>query len=340
MDPLFTDAIDKLFSTLASYKTIQEIEHSANSTELWATLEESGFADILVSEDFGGAQFPWADAYSMFELSGRYALPVPLGLTASARWLMSKNGFDPKIARGSITISAQCETYTGIKELKSPLTPFGRVANWVMMNHGGSCYLLPTQSAKVESTGVYASLQAHLSWKQLPGEAIKIGPIQDLRAIASVGATAMMAGAMAKVLQLVLTHANERLQFGKPIGKFQAVQQQISVLAQAVQAAAITAQMVFAQGPTKDNLLMIAAAKARVSELVPFVNATAHAVHGAMGVTQEFHLHYFTRRLNEWRLDYGSEGYWQHKLGKAYLESDPGNALEFLINRVDPKERN
>ena len=340
MDPLFTDSIDKLFSSLASYKSIQEIEHNANFTELWATLEESGFADILVSEEFGGAQMPWAEAYSMFELSGRYALPVPLGMTATARWLMSKNGIDPKIVSGSITISAQSETCSDLKDIKSPHTPFGRVANWVMMNHGVSCYLLPIQSAKVESTEVYASLQAHLSWKQLPSEAVKIGPAQDLRAIASTVTTAMMAGAMSKVLQLVLAHANDRIQFGKTISKFQAIQQQISVLAEAVQAAAITAQMVFAQGPTKDNLLMIAAAKARLSELVPSVNATAHAVHGAMGVTQEFHLHYFTRRLNEWRLDYGSEGYWQSKLGKAYLESDSSNALEFLINRVDPKERN
>ena len=340
MDPLFTDSIDKLFSTLASYKALQEIELNANSTDLWATLEESGFADILVNEEFGGAQLPWADAYSMFELCGQYALPVPLGMTASARWLMSQNGIDPKIVSGSITISTQSETYTDIKDLKSPFTPFGRVANWVLMNHGDSCYLLPTESANVEPTGVYASQQAHLSWQQLPSEAVKIGPTQDLRALASTVTTAMMAGAMSKVLQLVLTHANDRVQFGKPISKFQAVQQQISVLAEAVQAAAITAQMVFAQGPTKDNLLMIAAAKARISELVPSVNATAHAVHGAMGVTEEFHLHYFTRRLNEWRLDYGSEGYWQNKLGKAYLESDSNNALEFLINRVDPKERN
>jgi len=340
MDSLFTDSIDKLFSTLASYKTIQEIELNADSTKLWAALEESGFADILVSEEFGGAQLPWADAYPMFELSGRYALPVPLGMTATARWLMAKNGIDPKIARGSITIATRTETYTDANELKSPLTPFGRVANWILMNLGDACYLLPTQSANVESTGIYGSLQANLTWKQLPGESIKIGPTQDLREIGSAITTAMMAGTMSKLLQLVLTHANDRIQFGKPIGKFQAIQQQISVLAEAVQAAAITAQMVFAQGPLKDNSLLIAAAKARVSELVPSVNATAHAVHGAMGVTQEFHLHYFTRRLNEWRLDYGSDGYWQSLIGKAFLESNCKNALEFLINRIDSKERN
>jgi acyl-CoA dehydrogenase len=45
------------------------------------------------------------------------------------------------------------------------------------------------------------------------------------------------------------------------------------------------------------------------------VAAACHQVHGAIGFTQEHVLHYFTRRLWSWRDEFGSEAWWNRRLG-------------------------
>ena len=60
--------------------------------------------------------------------------------------------------------------------------------------------------------------------------------------------------------------------------------------------------------PQSSTALHAALAKARTSAAVPRVAAVAHAVHGAMGITAEYPLHLWMRRLHEWRLDFGAAG--------------------------------
>jgi hypothetical protein len=49
--------------------------------------------------------------------------------------------------------------------------------------------------------------------------------------------------------------------------------------------------------------------------------AVSHAVHGAIGVTHEYDLQLYTRRLNEWARAGGGAMYWSQQLGKAILDS-------------------
>jgi alkylation response protein AidB-like acyl-CoA dehydrogenase len=67
-----------------------------------------------------------------------------------------------------------------------------------------------------------------------------------------------------------------------------------------------------------------AAAKSRASEAAVSVANTGHALHGAIGVTAEYDLQLYTRRLHEWRLAHGSEAWWNLKLGHAVLSSTQG----------------
>jgi alkylation response protein AidB-like acyl-CoA dehydrogenase len=62
-------------------------------------------------------------------------------------------------------------------------------------------------------------------------------------------------------------------------------------------------------------------AKARTSEAAVAAAAIAHAVHGAIGVT-EGDLQLYTRRLWAWRLDFGSEAYWAGVIGRRVLGDD------------------
>ena len=63
-------------------------------------------------------------------------------------------------------------------------------------------------------------------------------------------------------------------------------------------------------------------AAGRASEAVPQVANTAHALHGAIGVTEEYDLQLYTRRLHEWRMAHGSEAHWNVLIGQRVLAAD------------------
>jgi acyl-CoA dehydrogenase len=81
--------------------------------------------------------------------------------------------------------------------------------------------------------------------------------------------------------------------------------------------------------------LRAAVAKARASEAAAKVVAIAHAVHGAIGVTSEYDLQLHTRRLQEWRADFGSQGWWHAQLGHALVAS-PAPTLPFMLDEMLP----
>ncbi|CPP56570.1 acyl-CoA dehydrogenase [Bordetella pertussis] len=114
-----------------------------------------------------------------------------------------------------------------------------------------------------------------------------------------------------------------------PIGKFQAVQHQLAVMAEHVAAARIATAAAFRAGLAQPALLPAAIAKARASEAAALAANTAHAVHGAIGVTEEYDLQLYTRRLHGWRLAHGSEAYWHQVVGAALMGSGDG-AVQFV----------
>ena len=139
----------------------------------------------------------------------------------------------------------------------------------------------------------------------------------------------LLAGAMKRCFDLTMGYANERVQFGKPIGKFQAIQHQLSVMAEHVAAGQMAAESAFGAAGRWPSVPACAVAKARTSEAAQLVAATAHAVHGAIGVTEEYDLQLFTRRLHEWRIDHGSEAHWHRALGRLLVESSHALSVDF-----------
>jgi acyl-CoA dehydrogenase len=127
-----------------------------------------------------------------------------------------------------------------------------------------------------------------------------------------------MAGAMEAALELSTRYANDRVQFGRPIGKFQAIQQQMALLAEEVAAALVaveTAAVAVAEARASAEFA-VAAAKIRAGMAAGRVAEIAHQVHGAIGFTEEHFLHYLTRRLWSWRDEFGDESWWALALGQ------------------------
>lgn len=124
-----------------------------------------------------------------------------------------------------------------------------------------------------------------------------------------------MAGAMQAALDLSVQYTRERQQFGKALSTFQAIQQQLAVFAEETAATNMAAAAACRAADRGDAALEIACAKLRANIAVGTATTVAHQVHGAMGFTAEYRLHHFTRRLWQWRSEFGNDRYWADTLG-------------------------
>lgn len=131
---------------------------------------------------------------------------------------------------------------------------------------------------------------------------------------------AQAAGALDAALAMSIDHVNTRQQFGKPLGKFQAVQQVLAIFA--IEAAAVNvagaaaaAALDRAHGDFDTALFEIASAKLRMNKAIGVAASIAHQVHGAIGFTREYDLHLLTGPLLDWRSDHGNDAYWANVLG-------------------------
>lgn len=139
---------------------------------------------------------------------------------------------------------------------------------------------------------------------------------------------AVIAGAADRVLGMTVDYAGQRVQFGKPIGRQQAVQQQLAVMAEQVVAMRLAVELA-ASGAGWRSAARAAVAKTVASLYAPAIANTAHAVHGAIGISAEHDLQLYTRRLHEWRLEDGSETLWARRMGRELLESHE-SALDWM----------
>ncbi|WP_210413460.1 acyl-CoA dehydrogenase family protein [Altererythrobacter sp. TH136] len=130
---------------------------------------------------------------------------------------------------------------------------------------------------------------------------------------------AALSGAADRVLAMSAAYAGERSQFGKPIGRQQALQQQLAVMAEDCVAIRLAVELAAAGEPP--DRLRIAVAKSVASSAAPRIANAAHAVHGAIGISAEYDLQLYTGRLHEWRAALGSETRWNRELGHALLVS-------------------
>lgn len=157
---------------------------------------------------------------------------------------------------------------------------------------------------------------------------------EDRLALQAALLTAQIAGAATRVVELTLIHAQQRSQFGKPIGAFQAIQNQLAVMAEHVCVARMAARLCFASSTHLPDRMLAAMAKGMAGEAAAAVAAAGHAVHGAIGITAEFDLQLYTRRLVAWRMQAGSSAYWNRQVGQGWWDSEHGCAIDFVLDRL------
>lgn len=327
-DNLLLDAVETLLKEQATPAMIRAIEGGATPAALWSAVEESGFCDALVAEERGGAGLSLAETFPLVEACGFHALPLPLAQTMVARLLLT--GAGENVPAGAIALASAPPS----AQADIPVS-FGRVANWVLLAQEAELLLLDAKLATFTVVDTH-SVDAHMAW---PSNALakpqsRLASDIDLRPIEAGLLAAQLSGAMRRVFALTLQYANERSQFGRSIGKFQAIQHQLSVMAEHTAAAQMAARAAFATAGQLPQSLACAVAKARTSEATMIVAAGAHGIHGAIGITEEYDLHLYTRRLHAWRAAAGSESYWNVRIGRALLASQAANVIDFVRHEL------
>jgi acyl-CoA dehydrogenase len=329
-EDILADSIERLLADWSTPAAVRDIERDGSPAGFWQQIEQSGFADALTAEPHGGAGLSMNDVFPVFEACGRYAVPLPLAPTMFARAILASQQKD--LPKGAITLALADPDATG-DAVVCRRVPYARTADWVVVDRGGSSLLLPTNAA--ERTALrHGSLEADLSWAGHPSEAFAFQGEIDWRSIGASIFAAQLAGAMNRVFAVTLQYANERTQFGRNIGKFQAIQHQISVMAEHASAARMAARLGCSSTTNRPAPLLSAVAKCVTSEAAVTVASIGHAIHGAIGITAEFDLQLYTRRLYEWRVAFGSESLWHARVGDSLLSGAERSAVDFIRENI------
>ena len=153
----------------------------------------------------------------------------------------------------------------------------------------------------------------------LIGEVDLAWPIieRTLQRAAAAKSVEMLGGAAA-VLDMTVEYAKQRVQFGRPIGGFQAVQHHCANMATDVECSRhIAYQAVWRLAEGLPAALEVSMAKAWVSEAYRRVCALAQQTHGAIGFTQEHNLQLYTRRARAQEVAFGEPSYHRELVAQA-----------------------
>lgn len=333
MESIIEEMFERLLSRSCTPALVRAAERDPGDAQLasfWEELDGAGFADALVDEQHGGIGLSLRDALPLILKTGEHAVPVPIAETMIARAMLRAAGLAPPA--GSIILATGLPS--GVDGLETAELPHARTAAYVLADSGTALELFAIADATLTSPLSAFSLSAGL--KLRPRTALLSLPLPEvpLREVAALLHAAKLAGAMRRMLDMTVDYANTRVQFGRPIGKLQAIQQQISVMAEHVTAALVAVELAFASGKLLPDPLVAAVAKERTSAAAQIVGPIAHAVHGAIGISAEHDLQLYARRLHEWRLAEGSESFWAIRIGRSLMAAGSVTSVEFMRARL------
>lgn len=298
----------------------------------WGRIEEIGFAGLLLGEESGGFGGNWSDANIVFRLSGYHALALPLAEAVIAARIAVDCGF---ATQGFGTLAERTAGTLVGGRFSGAVTSaaWGRDAAFVVAPApSGGAMILPVAGAQIQP---HANAAGEPRDTLLFASAQAVVTDHDVFALGAAARTMQMAGALDAALALAVAYVNERRQFGKPLGKLQAVQQALAVFACEAAAANCAAVGMAHALDAGDPMVEIAAAKARANMAAAQGAAIAHQAHGAIGFTQDYGLHPLTRRLWSWRSEFGGESHWTALLGGRVIGAGADNFWANMVRRSD-----
>jgi acyl-CoA dehydrogenase len=336
MSNIVLEQADRLFQQHLNKEVLSAADRGEWASALWTALEDAGLPLALVPEEAGGVGLGAADVAQLIRRGAYHSVPLPLPETMLANRLWADAGGEP--ATGAVTLAPtnpRDQLQLSIRGGDAVLSGTAHAVPWATQSahrllfarnaqgEGFLCLLRSDQSApNKQRRNVAFEPRDEIQFADVAVAKQDIQPAPaylqagGLMAYGAAIRTQQLVGGMERCMDYALAYANERVQFGRPIGKFQAIQHMLAVAAGHFAAASAAADALLDSERLGDDEFAVAIAKARAGEAAGHVAAICHQVHGAMGFTQEHPLHFATRRLWSWRDEFGAEAYWQERLGR------------------------
>jgi alkylation response protein AidB-like acyl-CoA dehydrogenase len=286
---MLRDTVASIVGKHASPEAVRSAMESERGYDesLWTLLcEQVGAAALVIGEELGGAGGELADAAVVIETLGRGLVPTPLlGTTLAELALLSADEPDAdtleKLAEGASI---------GAVVFDPGYVLNGDVADVVLACEDGRLHRWTSFTAEpvvtMDPTRRLSRVEA--------GDTVVIGPDPGLADVAAILLAAEQIGAAARCLDLTVAYTKERVQFGRPIGSFQALKHRMADLYVLVQSARALVNDAVAE-PSATS-----AALARISASEAFSTVTAEAIqmHGGVAITWEYDIQLYFKRAH------------------------------------------
>ncbi len=323
---------------LAGHEPTQLTPERRWDAGLWADLAEAGLTGVGLPEEAGGSGGELADAVAVVVTlaAGAGAVPLAEQLLVAGPAVLAAGLELPPVDQpltvgtaGSVTVDAEGRLTGTATDVA-----WAGVAHWLAVVAAG-----PDGDvlALADVSGLTATDAANLAGEPRGSYVFdfhpaQVGPLGDLRARYALARAVQLSAAAETVLAWTVQYAGERVQFGRPLAKFQGIQMQLAQMAGEVTAVSALVDAAVQRLDRGEPLeLAAAAAKVRAGAAVDVVARLAHQVHGAIGFTEEHRLHHLTKRMWSWRDEAGSELVWARVLGAAVATDEPWAVLTTLV---------
>jgi acyl-CoA dehydrogenase len=347
---MIEDTISKLMKDQCTKELITEAEKGAFPAVLWNMLNELGVTSVGIDEEKGGSGGDLGDFMALLKITGYYAAPIPLAEHILSNWLLVSAGLPitSELSTFGQVIKEDSIEFKGIESGwvisgKASYVPWARNANYVTVvgkSNEGSILVtnVPLDQCTInQQENLAGEPRDEVLLNQITVNKEVVGQLEphhmdqflDKAALTRV---MLMTGALERTLDLTVTYSKERTQFGRPIGKFQAIQQQLAILAGETTASMVVADYIMNNIDNDMSPEEVAMAKIQLGDAAGVATRIAHQVHAAMGFTDEHPLHQSTRRLWSWRDEFGTETTLAKALGEKILEDASNDLWKYMTN--------
>ncbi|EWT01399.1 acyl-CoA dehydrogenase [Intrasporangium oryzae NRRL B-24470] len=312
---MLTDVFDRYRSERPAPAATVDLDRA-----LWARLESLGLTRLSTPEAAGGSGGTWLEAAALLSISAAAGAPIPVAEhDVLAAWLLAAAGLphdgdlrtvcrpDPSGVAINVTWARDASAVVALWEDRDEWRVADVPVDRVVITEGRNLAGEPCDTVEFDLDDLEeGTVVDH-----------EIGEQFHLRG--ALARSAQVVGAMERILEIVLVHAGEREQFGRPIGRFQAVQHLIADIAMETSLARAATDTAVARAAASDwrdpgMLFAVAVAKSCAGHAASVVVRGSHQVLGAIGTTLEHELHVLTRPILVRRSEFGSVHEWDETL--------------------------
>lgn len=337
---MVAEMVEDLFARSCTPEAVMAAEAAGHDRALWRQVEELGLTLPAVPEELGGQGATLSEQVDVLAAAGRHAAPLPLMETGLlAGWLLTRAGLAAPTGPMTVAPAGPHDRLTLRRDGDRPLlsgtatgVPFASAADHLVVlargERGAWHVALVDARAAALTPGTSVAGEprdeVRLDGVEPAPDRVAPSPVDagQLRRRAALGRSILMLGALEAVRDMTIAHTREREQFGRPLARLQVVQSMLAELARDVALARAAVDLAIAAAAADDDLplLEVTSASVACATAAARASATAHQLHGAIGITREHALHLYTRRLWAWRDDGVPSEAWARRLGEALLD--------------------